>query len=524
MRQKITYEAIGLFISDPTGWRQDQNFELINLVQNASFGFNINREEVQEIGNDNLHLKHSYSAPTVNLDFNYLLNQSFLNEKKFGLHRFEQESAFKNFDPHSFDDRNLLFLVSNKDFEELQCSNNYTGYDVMAFGNCFLTNYSVSAGVNSFTSVNASYECANLEFYNYGAQNYIPAINLTGATRSGIGTYQVADTGMSDTNYHMSQRLGLTIDNIYEGGAKLTGNQGQEREGYVQDFNISLNIPRKELLGLGSNHFYNKKVQFPIRGTVSTNVILDEYTSGNFYDLFHDDKTYDFTLRVFPPDQTLQVLAQQGNYTTPTTVKMNVNEGFISDAQSFKIQRKSLFKSISIRISDSPFNFAIVGKDLDFSYKLYEGDGLEGRILQEKSITFTNCQRGQEITFPFDELLTYRGEQYTFAFKWENPEIDDSELFEFGFTYDGYESSTVDVYADGKFYNSPDYDNNISAGATTTNDLMFTGIGVTPLPIYYRIHNAKLDSQSFNYDIGSLSNGSLNFSFECTPETGLEIF
>ena len=87
---KITYEALGLFINDTgSSYSGDQNFSLINLVQDASFDFNINRENIKQIAttpNDDFVAQPVINEPTVNLNYSYLANQLFLNEKKLGFH------------------------------------------------------------------------------------------------------------------------------------------------------------------------------------------------------------------------------------------------------------------------------------------------------------------------------------------------------------------------------------------------------------------------------------------------------
>ena len=73
---KITYEALGLFISDTgSSYSANQDFSLINLVQDASFDFNINRENIKQIAttpNDDFVAQPVINEPTVNLNYSYL--------------------------------------------------------------------------------------------------------------------------------------------------------------------------------------------------------------------------------------------------------------------------------------------------------------------------------------------------------------------------------------------------------------------------------------------------------------------
>jgi hypothetical protein len=63
----------------------------------------------------------------------------------------------------------------------------------------------------------------------------------------------------------------------------------------INSLQISVPIERRDLLGFGSNYPYEKKLLYPLIGTLSFNGTFDEAVTGDFSTIFDDENNYDFT-------------------------------------------------------------------------------------------------------------------------------------------------------------------------------------------------------------------------------------
>ena len=203
MKGKVSYESAGILIGPSPAFSShtgDENYcmmDQVNRVQDASFSFSVDRQDLKQINSFLMADRKVVSQPEVNLSFSYLLTNSF-NERKFGFHISdnEQYSAVKNFYDKTVEDRNLFFLITNREGQDLGFSTNiyeeeYRGdpftrsigaasqenevdadtkiydfkdYDIIGFGNSFLTNYSINASVGSFPSASVDWACCNIKF------------------------------------------------------------------------------------------------------------------------------------------------------------------------------------------------------------------------------------------------------------------------------------------------------------------------------------------------------------------------
>ena len=56
---------------------------------------------------------------------------------------------------------------------------------------------------------------------------------------------------------------------------------------------INLPIGRKDLIGFGSNFPFDKRIIFPVVGTVAFEGYIDEPVTGDFSNIFDDESDYD---------------------------------------------------------------------------------------------------------------------------------------------------------------------------------------------------------------------------------------
>ena len=511
---KITYEALGLFINDTgSSYSGDQNFSLINLVQDASFDFNINRENIKQIAttpNDDFVAQPVINEPTVNLNYSYLANQLFLNEKKLGFHIGDDNSIFKDYSSTGIDDKNILFIVANSgDFDELAFADNYTGYDILGLGNCFLTNYSIQAGVNDLSRASASYICSNVQYDKYSEDSTLPSINLVSGNQNDPFTLTVTGTGASEVDFFRSSDITLQLENP-DFGAEISG-------GHLQSFNINVPIERNDLYGFGSNYVRNRKIKFPIMANIDFSLVAHQFNTGNLADIFNKDSAYDFKITLFPQRNRSYIQANPTGNDASSTFTVRQVDGN-ADAQSFTITKAG--KLSSIRITPAQSNSD--GDSYRLNYKLYRGDGIGGEIMETGSNTFTISTSTTDATKYVDAQFTFTGEHYVykdevFTFGFDNDDASATDIF-------AYSGCSTDLYAGGRFYSNYDFDTDTDAAdAGSTSDAALMAISLDQIPMTYEIEGARMLSQNFSSSIGSLSTVNASFQFPITKTKGLQL-
>jgi hypothetical protein len=228
------------------------------------------------------------------------------------------------------------------------------GNDVFAVGNTFLTNYSISAEVGSVPTVSTSFACLNMTFQTYNGTGVngseVPAINLTNGAKS-TEKYLLTGANMSPLNYLSNQTtrpyairpgdIALQLPQTFMGGIRYSG----DVPATISSLQIVVPIERKDLLGFGSNYPYDKRIMYPLIGTVSFNGTFDEPVTGDFSNIFNNDTAYDLTFNL-------------KNYDGATGLRVEILNARI-DSQSFDL---SIGENMNFQSS--------------FSFKIFETDGM----------------------------------------------------------------------------------------------------------------------------------------------------
>ena len=124
----------------------------------------------------------------------------------------------------------------------------------------------------------------------------------------------------------------------------------------INSLQISVPIERRDLLGFGSNYPYEKKLLYPIIGTLSFNGTFDEAVTGDFSNIFSDENNYDFTFGLKKSDGT-------------TGLRIDIFDARV-ESQSFDL---SIGENMTFQS--------------EFSFKIYPEDGMrvsgEARIVND---------------------------------------------------------------------------------------------------------------------------------------------
>ena len=292
---------------------QSGDFHQIHRVQSANYNFAINRTDVNQFGNLARIDTAVIDAPTVGLDFSYLVTNG-LNEDKLGItvdlqgsdstHRSAISGLLSNISGRNY---HILTVTEGRDANSdgtladtnLAQDSNST---VISIGNGYITNYSVSAAVGSIPSASVSVEGLNITAQTAGTGLQTPAINPSDGT---MGTAQFSlPIPVSGTVGDILRPGDIEI-NLTDGGATgLIANMsddGGKTASHIQSFSIDLPLGRSVLQRLGNSFGFAREVDFPVQVSCSISAVAADLKAGNLFDELYDNTKSDIEVIMRAP-------------------------------------------------------------------------------------------------------------------------------------------------------------------------------------------------------------------------------
>lgn len=301
-RNRVIYAGNTILMSESPSWEAQTgvaSLKSIRRVQSSNIEISTPVTRAKQVGSSDFTFQRYLQYPKISTSFSYYLTDNS-NELIMGFITDGVTGCFKNFADFG-KDQNIFYVLSNTNAEDFSDVGSLSNYDVMSIGNCFLTSYSINAAVGTIPTASASYDCLNILFQNYtGTGTLLPSIDLTGTMRS-TGTYALTAFNLNPQNYFSNQderpaalRPGdivLQMQQPLIGGIRYTGTV----EANITSVNVEIPLDRRDLVGFGSNYPYDKRLLFPIIGTLSFDGIFDKAVTGDFSQIFDDENEYDFT-------------------------------------------------------------------------------------------------------------------------------------------------------------------------------------------------------------------------------------
>lgn len=364
-RNRVIYAGTNILVSDSPSWQNQTGFsslKLLNRVQNSSISIQTPVSRVKQVGSFNYAFERYLSYPKIKTNIDYSITDNS-NELILNLISNGQTGAFYNL-ASSQKDVNLFFVLTNETSEDFIDLGSLSGYNVFGVGNAFLTNYSIQASVGNIPKASIEFDCVNILFQNYTGCNIngssviggteLPAINLTGGYKS-TGVYLLNPSNFNSANYISNQfdrpsalrpgDLVLQLEQPLIGGIRYSGTV----EANITSFNIELPLERKDLIGFGNNFPFDKKLVFPIIGSLSFEGIFDSAVTGDFSQIFDDENHYSFNFIFKNCDGAEQL-------------RIGVSNAMV-ESQSFSLSigdNMSFSSSFSFQVSDTQ-GFTISG-------------------------------------------------------------------------------------------------------------------------------------------------------------------
>tara|TARA_R110002020_G_scaffold133235_4_gene297347 strand:- start:30047 stop:31411 length:1365 start_codon:yes stop_codon:yes gene_type:complete len=365
-RNAIKYNSVGLFLTDSPGAYPDtENLYFFNRVQSASISVDVARQNVQHIGGEDFLDRKIVSEPSINVQFDYLLTDGH-EEKVLGFNTSQKGQSTPTGTIYSNikEDKSLFMAVGQEQFDLTGYNNRengYSGTDVIGIGNCYVTDYSISASVGDFAKASVSMVGSNVrhscEGSGMGGYSWLDSITDMAFLMTQLnGFINLQDGGMiplgsserriykagvvnpsldlindgSDVVGPIIERDGkeiqlgtgiefdpimykspvsaippgginVNLKNLNVGGPILSGlREGTCTKGSanIQSFNINLPFDRENLYGFGSMHAYGRKMKYPQVGTISFSLLASAFETGDLRTMFCDDEEYQIEINL----------------------------------------------------------------------------------------------------------------------------------------------------------------------------------------------------------------------------------
>jgi hypothetical protein len=372
-RKVLKSNGAFILIGDPPSWKiTNETGRFFSLVQNLSFGLANERQQLKQVGSKSYCVNHINRSPSIDLTIDYYLSPYLNNEFLLGFagkSTFNQPFLEKDL-YNNFSDNNFYVVIDNIDgkdaITEARKNNsiNFSGYDVLSFGNCYLNKYQLSFSLGQVPTVSTSYKCSNMKVDELsGNLLRIPAINHQSGNANNAGLLNLGDTNYPILSGYIDSKTPLTFDisklpvatqqlssftlqNLQVGGVSLS----KQSNPILQNLNINLDFERTDLYGLGSNYVYDRKLNYPIKGTVDISAIVSGFSSGFISGIVNNESGYNFEISFSNPTNTAatgfynftNAKLENYNYSMNINDLMNFNASFsveILDTSGFSIGR-----------------------------------------------------------------------------------------------------------------------------------------------------------------------------------------
>jgi len=315
---RITYGQSAIAVSQPPANSDntagsDGNPFLTGLtrVQSAEIDFTFARHRFKQLGTADYVGQTQTKNADIGFGFNYLYSNG-ANEAIMGLNVNSSSGAALKYVIKENQDRNYYILMGTGENQTPNKVTNFKNeFNVMALGNVFLSNYSLSAKVGSPVEVSTSLSAYNIVMSQYNDSTNgetIPAIDTTKTgpaepinnKRYKLTSEVFQNTSNRDGNILAAFAAGdiqLILDNVREPGLEFTGSN-PVRSAAIDSVEIGFGVERTDLYGFGSMYPYGRRAILPVLGNLSFSALAAEFTSGSLNEFISGVNNYNFTFNL----------------------------------------------------------------------------------------------------------------------------------------------------------------------------------------------------------------------------------
>tara|TARA_R110000772_G_scaffold249530_2_gene363989 strand:+ start:100237 stop:101556 length:1320 start_codon:yes stop_codon:yes gene_type:complete len=340
----------GYHFMDYTGGLNDDtaNYPLNNdllmdlsRVQSVSYNFNVQRENITQLGKKGTVKRAVINSPTVSLDIVHLLG-GLKNEARMGLNvnypqydypnsgaayyednfnvnllqrldgRELDQPLIEPFWPHpNYQDRRNIFVGVSEEGEDLKGIEDPAKLGVIGFGNCYLRAYNLQASVGQIPTVLTNWTCENIEYYDNGSGQVIPTVDAK--TREHLDNihfnmpsfevYDETDLSVISPGNITVEISGVDNSDILNFGIDAINTN-------IQSFDLGFSLEREPLDLLEYKLPVDRQINYPIIADVTLNYLVGETETGSFFDALNEDKRYDVSIKMFDGCTPRQIVSR----------------------------------------------------------------------------------------------------------------------------------------------------------------------------------------------------------------------
>ena len=338
-RKRVIYQSEALYVgpTDATNGTKlnhtTTNVHQIQRVQSANYSFNLERQDVNQFGELASIDRVILSAPTVSLDFSYLVANLY-NESGLGFTTMGDSSAssyvscIKGILDKTADEKNYFIKTVKEGSDEKGVDPDplkdgfdasIMGQSTIGIGNGFITSYTAEGSVGNFPTASVNVEALNMVIQSGVSGIYVPSVNPedgskvtaytvvlpTGNTNPGTLAHHGNGASATTSVLRPGQITIGIVDNAQAFGGTAFDEMGVlVSDAKIQSYNISFDLGRTPLEKLGSKFAFSREIDFPVTITASFEANVGELTTGNLADMITTDQDYDLFVRLKDPTNT----------------------------------------------------------------------------------------------------------------------------------------------------------------------------------------------------------------------------
>ena len=313
-KQILKSDSSFMVIGKSPAWlsgTSNESGRIFSLTQAVNFDFSSTRQGNKQLGYQNYSTNQEHLTPEVNLGIDYYFSPYLNNEILMG------------FNPSGLDNQAAVLDIKNKNHNFYFFSNekdsaegftevgkptgvqDWTNTEVISFGNCYLSNYSLSSRLGQIPVVSTTFKASNiiaeaLKNNTGTTKPFIknPALDpYSGQLSTGLSYYylglQVSGgniTGDSQERNDLNPPVALPHKTLVSINSSDVSNSGISplrnfNDLILQSCDINLNFDRVDLYKFGNNSVCNRKLQFPINASIQIESLVSGFNTNPSNDL-----------------------------------------------------------------------------------------------------------------------------------------------------------------------------------------------------------------------------------------------
>lgn len=284
--------------SEPNG----NSIRQLHRIQSLNYGFDINNIELNQFGQVGRFDFAIIDTPNVNFEIEYLLSDGY-NERALDFIVDNRAPALSHYIVNDFPYGKNFFIAIGPDGSDMIGANlEGKDVDVVGLGNCFLTQYAVSAEVGSMPKARAVYEAFNIRSYKGISNLPIPSVNPIGNCNDPEHRFSIPDTYDSFTYPTIGDKfneieLANSSRGVLPGGIQISLDDGGilakqsksdfvfgEGAAHIQGFSFNIPFSTTRIQRLGHAFEFARVYNFPSKIEIKFTALLSEFKHSNLFE------------------------------------------------------------------------------------------------------------------------------------------------------------------------------------------------------------------------------------------------